>query len=196
MTKGPLLLVRVRLPAVVAKLRNADPFIIGTALIDTGATRTCISKKVAQALALKPVGTIKVGGVGGAKEHALFRVSFEFIQNLQPAIVAGAPQTMQPVIGVANVEVVEADIDAQGLAMLIGRDVLAYSALTYDGPTGAWTLEIPRTQPPGHFIPLGAPQSDPNVAGAVASRLTSRDREKTRAARKASKKARKKNRGK
>lgn len=180
--KGPLLLVRIRLPAVVAKLRDANPSVHGMALVDTGATRTCISKNVAQALALKPVGTIKIGGVGGAKEHTLFRVTFEFVQQVQPVVGVDTPPTMQPIIEVTDAEVVEADIDEQGLAMLIGRDVLSHSAFTYDGPTGIWTLEIPRTQPPGQALASDAPLGVP--------------REKTRTARKTSKKARKKNRNK
>jgi hypothetical protein len=133
--------------------------------------------------------------VGGAREHALFRVSFEFIQQLQPAIGLGVKQTIKPVIGVADLEVVEADIDAQGLEMLIGRDVLAYSALTYDGPMGTWTLEIPRTRPPGRFLTIDSPEADPSIKGASASRPVVRNREKVKAARKNTKKARKKNRG-
>ncbi len=192
--KGPLLLVRIRLPAVVAKLRNANPSVHGMALIDTGATRTCISKNVAQALALKPVGTIKIGGGGGAKEHTLFRVTFEFVQQVQPVVGVDTPPTVQPIIEVADAEVVEADIDAQGLAMLIGRDVLSHSAFTYDGPTGTWTLEIPRTKPPGQALASDAPLDVPVVGGTESKRPTPRQREKTKTARKTSKSARKKNR--
>lgn len=194
--KGPVLPVRVRLPDVVAKLRNADPSVTGIAMVDTGATRSCISKKAAEALALKPVGTITIGGVGGAKEHSLVRVTFEFVQQLQPTIGLAEPPVMQPVIRIADAEVVEVDIDNQGIMMLIGRDVLAASALTYDGPTGEWTLEIPRTRPPGKALPAGAPPDDPSEGGGQPGHSTPRKREKARTARKEAKKSRKKNRGK
>jgi hypothetical protein len=194
--RGPLLPVRIRLPDVVARLRNASPSILGTGLIDTGATRTCISKKAAAALALKPVGTIKIGGVGGANEHSLFRVTFEFVHEVRSAIGVGVAPSVQPVIEITDCEVVEADIDAQGLAMLIGRDVLTHSAFTYDGPTGTWTLEIPRTQPPGLVDPSGESTFGRSADSPVPKRVLPKDRSKEKTARKAAKKARKKSRGK
>jgi hypothetical protein len=142
------------------------------------------------------VGTIKIGGVGGANEHSLFRVTFEFVQEMRAAIGVGAAPSVQPVIENTDCEVVEADIDAQGLAMLIGRDVLAHSAFTYDGPTGTWTLEIPRTHPPGLVGQSAEPTFGDTADAAVPKRAAPHERAKTKSARKAAKKARKKSRGK
>lgn len=192
--RGPILPVRIFLPDVVAKLRNAEPFIIGKGLVDTGASKTCISKRVATELELKSVGTIKVGGVGGANEHSLCHVKFDLGIEVQSAGDNNAVPSFQRMIAIDDCEVIEADIDSQGIVMLIGRDVLAVSALTYDGPTGIWTLEIPRTQPPGQVTPTAIPPIVRTTGGDDSRRAVVGSREKAKAARKAAKKARKKNR--
>lgn len=169
---GPRLPMRVRLPDVVARLRGTDPSIVGIGLVDTGATSTCISPRVVSALGLKPIGSVQCGGVAGAAEHRLFRVSFEF-------------EGSQPPIRVTDAEVVEVDIGNQGLDMLVGRDLLAAARFSYDGPTGTWELEIPSPSiaPPPQAAP--APSHGPGHG---------LDRDKAKAARKAQKASRKKNR--
>ena len=169
---GPRLPMRVRLPEVVARLRGTDPSVVGWGLVDTGATSTCISPRVVAALGLKPVGTVQCGGVAGAAEHRLFRVSFEF-------------EGSQPTIRVRNAEVVEADIGNQGLDMLIGRDILASAHFSYDGPTGTWTMEIPSPS-------IAAPP--PNVVSASHGAGHGADRNRAKTARKTQKESRKKNR--
>jgi predicted aspartyl protease len=174
---GPRLPMRVRLPDVVARLRGTDPSVVGWGLVDTGATSTCISTRIVADLGLKPVGTVQCGGVGGAAEHRLFRVSVEF-------------EGSQPTIRVPNAEVIEADIGNQGLDLLVGRDILASSRFSYDGPTGTWELEIPSPSlaPPAPPAPAPAPPTHGPGLGV--------DRNKAKAQRKAQKAARKKNRGK
>ena len=47
-----------------------------SALIDTGANRSCISKHVADALGIKPRGRAPIRGVHGMKESNLYTVDF------------------------------------------------------------------------------------------------------------------------
>jgi len=165
----------MRLPSVVSKLRQADPSIVGWAMIDTGASKTCISPRIVDALGLKQVGDIKCGGVGGEADHRLFRITFEF---------EGSP------IRIPDIEVIEAHIENQGLDMLVGRDVLSVSALTYHGPTGSWRLEIPaEPEPPFDVAPaLHAMAPGHGTGGPL-------NRQKTRSElRKQQKQARKNNR--
>ena len=56
--KGPILDVDTFLPEKVAKLRGANPIYHTRALIDTGASLTCISVGIANALRLQPIHQI------------------------------------------------------------------------------------------------------------------------------------------
>jgi hypothetical protein len=111
--------------------------VIGTALIDTGSAPTCISKDVVRQLGLKTIGKVNLNSVAGKNEHRLYRVTFAF---LYPDMTSAIP--------IPDQEVVETDIDDQGLIMLIGRDILVDAAFTYDGTTGIWQLQLPRIAAP------------------------------------------------
>lgn len=162
---GPRLDVEILLPEVVAKLRGGQQSFRGVGLIDTGASITCISGRAARALNLKPIATVRCGGATGDAETPLFMVSLAF---------PGAP------IQIPDTKAIEATLEQQGLDVLIGRDVLAVSGFTYDGPAGSWTLELPRE--PAQPLLLPGP-------GASSS-----DRAKVNAKRKAAEASRKKNR--
>ncbi|MBX6420559.1 MAG: aspartyl protease family protein [Nevskia sp.] len=93
------------------------------ALIDTGASHTCISQAIVNDLGLAPVGMAEVSGVHGAQSVPRFLIDL--------AINFGAA-----VFGMPNLSVTQFEIDgAAPFQILIGRDVLCMGALTisHDG---------------------------------------------------------------
>jgi len=144
---GPRLQVAVHLAASVAKLRGTQATFRGIGLIDTGAGGTCISRRTAQALSLKPVAVCPVSSPTGVAQKPVYIVDFEF------------PGSQ---IRITNVQVIEADVDGQGIDMLIGRDVLAHCGFIYDGPVGRWILEFPRDG--SSVLQLNAPASTPALS--------------------------------
>ena len=100
----------------------------GLALIDTGATGTCIDDSAAQRLRL-PV--VDVATIASASHSAMQ-------QNVYPIQieVIGLPIRFNAARAIA------APLAAQGLLVLIGRDVLQHCTLFYNGITGSFTLSI------------------------------------------------------
>jgi predicted aspartyl protease len=100
----------------------------GLALIDTGASGTCIDEAAAQRLGL-PV--VDVATIASASHSAIQ-------QNVYPIQieVIGLPIT------ISAPRAIGAPLAAQGLLVLIGRDVLQHCTLFYNGITGSFTLSI------------------------------------------------------
>ena len=100
----------------------------GWALIDTGASNTCVDEKAAQLMKL-PV--IDVGSMTSAS-HAntpsnIYPIQIEitgFKLRFQ------SPRTMG------------AELASQGLMLLLGRDLLQHCLLVYNGLTGQITLSL------------------------------------------------------
>ncbi len=93
------------------------------ALIDTGASASCITEELAKELDLPIIDRRPVGGVGGKRVHNVY-LAHMVSQDV-------GLQLKGEFIGVA-------DIGAQPL--LIGRDFLARAVLIYDGPAGVITI--------------------------------------------------------
>lgn len=105
------------------------------ALIDTGASCTCIDQSILNQLGLSPTGTalIHTPSTGAAPQTAnQFDISL--------LIVFGTP--LRLLYGNHTIPVVESDLSTQGIDALIGRDILAASLLVYDGETGLFTLSF------------------------------------------------------
>jgi hypothetical protein len=103
------------------------------ALVDTGASCTCIDPAVFQSLGLTPTGVIWVHtpSTGGTPaQHQQFDVSL-FI----PAAGANAVPHILPTL-----QVTAAELAVQGIDALIGRDVLADCVLVYNGALPYFTL--------------------------------------------------------
>jgi len=135
---GPLLQVQVEVPQALAAYLSGQGQPIpapqsGWALIDTGATRTCVDKDVLTKLGVKPTGTIKTGTAAGQVEQLLFPAKLSF-----------------PAAGNFQVEfgsVIAVDLRGQAVAganvvVLVGRDVLSHCLLVYNGPAGIFTLAM------------------------------------------------------
>jgi predicted aspartyl protease len=98
----------------------------GLALIDTGASNTCIDEQAARELGL-PVIDVAIMQSATHEKHPC---NIYPIQIITPIVTLNAPKAM----GAALV--------SQGLLVLIGRDVLQHCTLFYNGPLGQFTLSV------------------------------------------------------
>jgi predicted aspartyl protease len=131
--RGPILQVTVSIAQILAVqlLQQGISLpapVSGHALIDTGATATCIDDAVAGQLQLPVIDIVQVASAS----HASTR------QNVYPAQIelggTGITIDARRAIG--------APLASQGLIVLIGRDVLQQCTLFYNGPAGAFTIAI------------------------------------------------------
>lgn len=134
---GPLLQVQVTVPtALAAILGKSDQPIpapgTGWALIDTGATRTCVDKAVLEALNVQATGTVTTGTAAGPAQQLLFPAKLSFPGG-NFVIEFGS---------VIAVDLSGQSIAGQNVIALIGRDVLSRCVLVYNGPAGIFTLAM------------------------------------------------------
>lgn len=131
--RGPILQVTVGLgqPFAEQVLLRGDAIpspISGMALIDTGATRTCIDREAAERLGLPAIDVVRM-------RTALDATS---LQNVYPIQVEF---TATPVrVGIPRA--VGAALSDHGLLILLGRDALEHMLLVYNGVTGQITLSL------------------------------------------------------
>lgn len=99
----------------------------GLALIDTGASNTCIDDAAAQQLGLPVIDVAHMQSASHSRHQCnVYPVTIDI-----PGVVnLNSPRTMG------------AALAGQGLLALIGRDVLARCTLFYNGPLGQITLSI------------------------------------------------------
>lgn len=129
-TDGILLAVEVSLhPALeVAFQKGGKPIpppAVGKALLDTGCTFTCVDAAVLTELGIPTMGEVNIGTAGGAKTFGQFPATISFPGSPLPTIRS---------------VVVGADLAAQGLMCLIGRDLLQNFIVVYNGPGGLITI--------------------------------------------------------
>ncbi len=98
----------------------------GVALIDTGASISCVHEPVALALGLQPTGTMMLGGAAGSKEHNQYQVKASFPGSPLPDL---------------ELNVVGVNLEGQNNKIaLVGMDILHQCVLIYNGPQGSFTL--------------------------------------------------------
>ena len=103
------------------------------ALVDTGASCTCVDPTVLKALGLSPTGSVPIlTPSSGTTPHPTDQ--YDVGLAIPGSDVAQAPLIHQ------TIPVIESDLSAQGIEALIGRDVLASCVLVYNGVTGHFTL--------------------------------------------------------
>jgi hypothetical protein len=132
---GPVLPVEIAVPSALSKFLSAQNQPIpaprtGLALIDTGATRSCVDSQVISSLGVNPIGITSLGTARGRSQHHLYPAKFNF-----PAI--RFEMEFDSVVGV--------DLSGQGagkiqIIALIGRDVLSRCILIYYGTKGSFSL--------------------------------------------------------
>ncbi len=104
------------------------------ALVDTGASGTCIDPSVLQALGLTPTGSTVVNTPTTGQQP-------QTVDTYDVSLyVPGSTSTHLPFV-LNTLEVMHAELLAQqGFHALIGRDVLAECVLIYNGAVGTFTL--------------------------------------------------------
>jgi len=131
--RGPIIQVTIGIEQNIAQqlLSQGMPLpqpVPGLALIDTGATSTCIDEDVAKQLNLPVVDVVTIASASHAETN----------QNVHPALIE--------VVGIAikfnALRAIGVPLTAQGLQVLIGRDLLQHCTLFSNGVTGSFTLSI------------------------------------------------------
>ena len=131
--KGPLVQVGLTIEqsfaqALAQQGKTVPAPITGWALIDTGASVTCIDDAAATKLGLPVVDQVKMCSASHANT----------VQNVYPAqlAVAGLNFTFN------LPKAMGATLEPQGIIALIGRDALSVCTLFYNGLTGETTISI------------------------------------------------------
>jgi predicted aspartyl protease len=113
----------------VSQLQSPIPIY---ALVDTGASCTCVDPTVLDGLALTPTGSVSVNTPStGTTPHE----SYQYDVALVIPAPNGTPLVFQ------TIPVVAASLlAAQGFHALIGRDILSRCFFAYNGELGFFTL--------------------------------------------------------
>ena len=103
------------------------------ALVDTGASCTCIDPSALASLAITPTGSVPIHtpstGAGAAT-----------MDQYDVSIVILGSSTSAPPLYLPVIPVVASALQAQGIQALIGRDILQQCVLVYNGSQGFFTL--------------------------------------------------------
>jgi hypothetical protein len=134
---GPFLEVLISIPQALAELytrenKTIPPPKSGFALIDTGATKSCVHAAIMQALGVNPIGIVTSGTAAGQATHNLYPAHFTFPAaniNIDFSSVVGVNLTGQEVMN-------------KPIIALIGRDVLAMGIFVYNGHVGTFSIAI------------------------------------------------------
>lgn len=148
---GPQFFCRWGIPAAMAEAmrksgRNVPPPIGGAILLDTGATRTCIALKTAIDLGLQPTRMQDGFGAGGKHSNPVFlaRLDIQIANPKTNAVQEFAWE--QEVEGIPELHNFAAPLAWQGQTMpvsgLLGRDILRFAKIFYDGPAGRLRFEF------------------------------------------------------
>lgn len=131
--RGPMLPVVIQpSPSFAAALTKAGKPALqpatGMALIDTGATSSCVDGEIAQRMGLAPNGTGVISSASHEKAETLtypLRLQFPgWNVNLDCMKALAVP------------------IAKQGFIALVGRDLLIRCLFVYNGPDGAYSLAL------------------------------------------------------
>lgn len=132
LVKAVLRVTKARADALTAAGQPVPKQRIMNALIDTGASCTCIDPTIIKALELAPTGKATIFTPStGDKAHT----TDQYDASLQIYKTSQDPPLEIPVIAV-----IASELKVQGIDALIGRDVLTYCLLSYDGQAGSYTL--------------------------------------------------------
>ena len=137
--QGPILVAFVgvshaKRTALLAANQAVPTVVQVHALVDTGASGTCVDPSVLQSLALTPTGSAMVNTPSTGTQP----VSAD--QYDVSIFVPGATATQAPLV-VPNLPVICAELLLpQGFHALVGRDILSMCLLSYNGTEGRFTL--------------------------------------------------------
>ena len=103
------------------------------ALVDTGASSTCIDAAVIRALNLTPTGSQQVNTPSTGTEPAT-------LEQYDVGLIIPAATRDHVPFYLPTLPVLCTDLAGQGIQALIGRDVLAHCVLTYNGSADSFIL--------------------------------------------------------
>ena len=134
---GPVLTARftvseARAAALVAAGMELPHAPAATALLDTGASCTCVDPSILEALGLTPKGEADVLTPSTTEGP-------ERADEYDCGLFIFAETAANPYI-VRNIPVLASPLQQQGIDAIIGRDVLAKCVLVYNGSTSRYTL--------------------------------------------------------
>lgn len=128
---GPIIEIVIIPPQPVAIQLQKDgkpiPSKKAMALIDTGASSTCISQKIVDELGLIPFDVQKVHTAAGETQQLLYDAGV-VLPVTQPNVI--------------DVQSPCADLSGQPFHVLIGRDILSRCTLFYNGPDNSFSLHF------------------------------------------------------
>ncbi len=114
---------------------HGQPFpspIVIRALIDTGASSSCLDSGIVASLGLDPSGSVSVhtpSTMGVAVPKYTYDASLVFGD--------GKPDSRT-----YTLDFIETELASQGFELLVGRDILAKCLLNYNGPNGIFDLSF------------------------------------------------------
>ena len=142
MVMGAFLQVAIHVPPAIAndlaaKNEPVPSPVSGVAVIDTGATMTCVHESILKdQLGLNPISVITVGTASGRTQR-----------NVYPARILTTEQNITlDLDGVAGVDLtgqtVQTSPRPQDVIALLGRSFLSHCLLVWNGPGGFWSFSI------------------------------------------------------
>jgi predicted aspartyl protease len=120
---GPIVEIQIVIPRDLAKVltdkNNTVPNPIkANALIDTGASSSCVNPDVIKGLNVSPIGVTKIHTASHANiDCNQYKLAFQFPNG----------------VTIESAEVIETSLEGQPIQCLIGRDILKYGVLIYSG---------------------------------------------------------------
>lgn len=115
----------------------------GAMLIDTGADKSCILREAADALGLAPVMRATANTSGASHEAQIVEAEIDIVGSEERPIYRGRARVLvAPQLPVRGVLPGEPEPLGPPLGLL-GRDILGSAVLTYDGPSGGFSLTFP-----------------------------------------------------
>lgn len=129
---GPICTVKVGVSSVLSEVlasqagKMPSPLEV-TALIDTGASGTCIKPEIVKSLGLVPRGVTQIA-TPSTKAHPcdVYDVSLQFPNG----------------VTVSTIQVIETPLEGQNIQCLIGRDVLTQGVFVYIGYVNTFSLSF------------------------------------------------------
>jgi len=137
---GAFFNIEVHLPSAIAQIltnqgRPLPPPALGAAIVDTGATMTCVHEPILQGLGLNPIGVVQAATATGLTQQNVYPARLVF-----PA--EGIDITFQGVAGVNLAGQMLPLTPPQQVIALIGRNLLERWLLIWNGPGGIWTVTM------------------------------------------------------
>lgn len=136
---GAFFPIEVQVPPQIAELltnngQSVPAPISGLAMIDTGATMTCVHEPLLQQLGLKPISVVTSGTANGPAQQSVYGGRIFF-----PA--QGWTLDLNGIVGVnLGGQIIPVPPAPQPLIALLGRNFLEHFVFIWNGPGGFWTI--------------------------------------------------------